>query len=617
MSDADAGSPSGMRAANRERILALLRARGPMSQADLARASGLSPATISGIARELREAGWLEGDDADVPVRGRALALSRSAGVAVGIDFGHSHVRVAIADLAHTVLAESEEALDVDHEADEGVALAGRLVRRLLDEVGVAADRVTGVGMGLPGPLRRDSGEVGDSAILPGWIGARPEALMQAELGLPVRVENDANLGALAEIVWGAGRDCTDLVYVKVATGVGAGLVLNGRLYHGAGGTAGEIGHVTIDDGGPVCRCGNRGCLEAFAGAEAVLEPLRRRHGDRLTLRQVVLQAQAGDVGCRRVIADAGRALGRAVAGTCNLLSPERVLVGGELAQAGDLLLESAARGRRPLGHRRHPRGPDPRRRPGRARRGPGRRRPRPARVPALRGRAGARPLGHLPRPDVAAREVLGLAVAVGAEEHEVLEAVVVVDPIEVVQTQRQWSASPSRDPAFLAPLVEQPETHEPLLEVGSVALARDELLDGHPGGARHDRATLDSLVPGCRREAELRLALANGMPGVVVRLDGRPVLPALRLGWKPETTHVVRDRRRRDAETCRDRPLGQAFGVEAEDEVPARHEQMFATAPDTSNTGHPTRTAAGLGFEPRLTIPETVVLPLHHPAEY
>jgi predicted NBD/HSP70 family sugar kinase len=343
MSGADAGSPSGLRASNRERILALLRARGPMSQADLARASGLSPATISGIARELREAGWLEDDDEPNPARparGRALALSRSAGVAVGIDFGHSHVRVAVADLAHTVLAEAEEPLDVDHEADEGVALAGRLVRRLLDEVGVAADRVTGVGMGLPGPLRRDGGEVGDSSILPGWIGARPEELMHSELGLPVRVENDANLGALAEIVWGAGRDCADLVYVKVATGVGAGLVLNGRLYHGAGGTAGEIGHVTIDDAGPVCRCGNRGCLEAFAGAEAVLEPLRRRHGDRLTLRQVVLQAQAGDVGCRRVIADAGRALGQVVAGTCNLLAPERVLVGGELAQAGDLLLE-------------------------------------------------------------------------------------------------------------------------------------------------------------------------------------------------------------------------------------------------------------------------------------
>jgi predicted NBD/HSP70 family sugar kinase len=331
---------SGVRASNRERILELLRARGPMSQADLARASGLSPATISSIARELREDGWLEGSDGETPARGRALALSRSAGVAVGIDFGHSHVRVAIADLAHTVLAEAEQALDVDHEAHEGVALAGRLVRELLEELNLGADRVTGVGMGLPAPLRRDTGEVGDSAILPGWIGARPEELMRTELGLAVRVENDANLGALAEIVWGAGRGCTDLVYVKVATGVGAGLVLNARLYHGSSGTAGELGHMTIDEGGPVCRCGNRGCLEAFAGAEAVLEPLRRRHGERLTLRQVVLQAQAGDVGCQRVVADAGHALGIAVAGVCNLLAPERVLVGGELAQAGEVLLE-------------------------------------------------------------------------------------------------------------------------------------------------------------------------------------------------------------------------------------------------------------------------------------
>src|SRR4051812_32747733 len=154
-----------------------------MTQADLARASGLSPATVSSIARELRADGWLEERDGG---RRAALALSRSAGVAVGIDFGHSHVHVAVADLAHTVLAEAEEALDVDHEAAEGIRAGGRIVRRLLDEVGVGAERVTGVGMGLPGPLRRDTGEIGDSAILPGWIGARPEALMRAELELPV-----------------------------------------------------------------------------------------------------------------------------------------------------------------------------------------------------------------------------------------------------------------------------------------------------------------------------------------------------------------------------------------------------------------------------------------------
>jgi predicted NBD/HSP70 family sugar kinase len=343
MADRKSGSASRLRAANRDRIVDLLRSQGPVTQADLARASGLSPATVSSIVGELRDEGWLRPDgdeERSGGARGRPLVLSRSAGVAVGIDFGHSHVRVAVADLGHTVLAEAERPLDVDHEAEEGITLAGGLVRQLLNEVGVDDEGVTGVGMGLPGPLRRESGKVDDSSILPGWIGSRPEQLMQAELDLPVQVSNDANLGALAEIVWGAGGDCTDLVYVKVASGVGAGLVLAGRLYQGFTGTAGEIGHVTIDESGPVCRCGNRGCLEVFAGADAVVEPLRRRHGDGLNLRRVVALAADGDMGAQRSIADAGRALGTALAGVCNVLGPQRVVIGGELAHAGDLLLD-------------------------------------------------------------------------------------------------------------------------------------------------------------------------------------------------------------------------------------------------------------------------------------
>jgi predicted NBD/HSP70 family sugar kinase len=337
VSVSEPGSASELRAANRERLTALLRSQGPMSQADLARASGLSPATVSSIARELLQEGWLE--DYTGQGRGTALTLSRSAGVAVGIDFGHTHVRVAIADLAHKVLAETAEPLDVDHAAGEGTELAAAMVRRLLAQVGVPIDRVTGVGMGLPGPLRRDTGEVGDSAILPGWIHRRPAELMQAALDLPVRVENDANLGALAEIVWGAGRGCSDVVYVKVASGVGAGLVLDNRIYRGFGGTAGEIGHFTVDEAGPICRCGNRGCLEVYAGADGLLEPLRRHRDGPLTLRAVIALAAEDDAGAQRAIADAGRALGLAVAGVCNLLAPQCVIVGGELAQAGDVLL--------------------------------------------------------------------------------------------------------------------------------------------------------------------------------------------------------------------------------------------------------------------------------------
>lgn len=332
------GSPSGLRAVNRDRILRLLRARGPMTQADLARASGLSPATISSIARELRDGGWLQGGEAGG--RGTALSLDGAAGIAVGIDFDHHHLRVAIADLAHTILAEVKEPLDTDHAAQEGIALAGQLVRGLLEQTGVARERVAGVGMGIPGPLPSAGGAIGDSAILPAWIGIEPGALMRSELALDVQVENDANLGALAESVWGAGRGRADVLYVKAGAGIGAGLMLGGRLYRGAAGTAGELGHFTIDESGPVCRCGNRGCVEALAGAEAIVALLRRRHGEALTLQRVLELARAGDHGCSLVIGDAGRTLGIAVAGACNLLAPELVIVGGELAQAGELLLE-------------------------------------------------------------------------------------------------------------------------------------------------------------------------------------------------------------------------------------------------------------------------------------
>jgi predicted NBD/HSP70 family sugar kinase/DNA-binding XRE family transcriptional regulator len=334
----DPTSPSDLRASNRERLLQLLRSQGAMTQAQLARASGLSPATVSSIARELRDEGWLEA----VGTGGKrsALSLSRAAGVAVGIDFDHSHVRVAIADLAHSILAEASEPLDVDHEAEEGIGLAGKMVRELLHDVGVSHERVTGVGMGLPGPLRRDTGEIGDSAILPGWIGAKPEEMMSEELGLPVRVENDANLGALAELGWGAGYGAQDLIFVSVRSGIGAALVIDGRLYRGAGGTAGELGHTLFRENGEVCRCGNRGCLETVAATGALVDLLRRSHGEDLTTEAMLEAARSGDLGCRRVIHDAGRALGQVVATLLNVLNPELLVVGGDLAGAGNLLLD-------------------------------------------------------------------------------------------------------------------------------------------------------------------------------------------------------------------------------------------------------------------------------------
>jgi predicted NBD/HSP70 family sugar kinase len=156
---------------------------------------------------------------------------------------------------------------------------------------------------------------------------------------VPVSVDNDANLGALAELTHGAGRGVRDLVYLKVSSGIGAGLILNGRLYRGAGGMAGELGHMLVEPEGAVCRCGNRGCLETAASTGALLELLRRSHGV-LTVAEMLRLAHAGDLGCRRVIADAGRVVGSAAAFVFNLLNPQRLVVGGDLAEAGDLLLD-------------------------------------------------------------------------------------------------------------------------------------------------------------------------------------------------------------------------------------------------------------------------------------
>jgi predicted NBD/HSP70 family sugar kinase len=340
----DASDPR--RAASRARIIGVLRDMGSASRADIARRAGLSRTTVASVLAELEHGGLVvraDGVSDDVPSsqsgrRPGLLRLDRSAGTALGIDFGKRHLRVAVADLGHRVLAERAVEMDSDHRAEHGMEVALGLVREVLAESGVARSEIVGVGMGLPGPINRESGELGSSTILPGWVGVRAEEDMSARLGMDVRVDNDANLGALAEWTWGAARGSANVAYLKVSTGIGAGLIVDGRLFRGAGGTAGEIGHTILDPNGPVCRCGNRGCLETLVGASALLELLRPALGE-LTLADVLSRAQAGEPGCRHVIADAGRAIGTAAANLCNLLNPERLVVGGDLGAAGELLL--------------------------------------------------------------------------------------------------------------------------------------------------------------------------------------------------------------------------------------------------------------------------------------
>jgi len=336
------GALRGLRETNQRLVVDVLRQRGGLSQAEIARATGLSPASVSNLVRTLTDQGTARASRVQRNGgRGVEVTLNPASGLVAGVDFGNRHMNVAIADVAHTIVAEEQTALAAGHLASDGVARAAATIHRLVESTGRCPDELIGVAVGLPGPINRDTGSIASAGILPGWAGINIQEAFEASLPGPVIVDNDANLGAVGEALWGAGRGCSDFAYLKVSTGIGAGLVLNGRLYRGALGTAGEIGHTTIEEDGPVCRCGNRGCLEVLAGAPALIELLRNSHGDELTVEDILKLSADGDVGCRRVIADAGRHIGVAVANLCNLLSPERIVVGGELALAGEVLLSS------------------------------------------------------------------------------------------------------------------------------------------------------------------------------------------------------------------------------------------------------------------------------------
>ncbi len=338
------GSTASLRTANQHRVVDAIRAGDELSQAEISRVTELAPATVSNIVRVLSTAGFLE-QSGGAGRRGATVRISRGAGLVAGVDFGHSHVQVSLGDLAGKVIASELRPLDNDHDHDEGLALARELLGGLLDGQATNEGALRAAGLGLPAPVGRN-GVIDSGSILPGWVGVSAADAATAVFGVPTLADNDANLGALAESRVGAGVGLSSMVYLKVASGVGAGLVLDGRVYRGGLGTAGEIGHMTMDENGPLCRCGSRGCLEAYVGGFSLVNQLAPLQPD-LTMASLVALVQAEDVGARRLVEDAGRYLGRAAAMIANLLGPEIIVVGGDLATAGDLLIDGVRDGLR------------------------------------------------------------------------------------------------------------------------------------------------------------------------------------------------------------------------------------------------------------------------------
>jgi predicted NBD/HSP70 family sugar kinase len=338
---------SSLRAHNRARVLAAFSGVAALSRSEICERTGLSRTTVSAIVADLLAEGVVHavsfparaGVSSAAGRRPTFLALARPRGFGIGVDLGHEYLQVAFADLAGRVLAHQVSPLDAAAGASVAVARVVGMVEALLARTRLERRHCTGVVAAVPEPVGRD-GEVSRPGVQSRWRGKRPGALLTDALGIATHPENDVNLAVIGETVFGTSRGMQDVIYVKLAHGVGSGIIANGRLVRGGAGLAGEIGHTQVRSDGAVCTCGNRGCLYTLVTPQYLAHLLLGVTGDpRLGLRDLAEMGRRGHPGAARVLTDAGREVGRAVGNLCNTLNPSRVIVGGTLARAGEWVL--------------------------------------------------------------------------------------------------------------------------------------------------------------------------------------------------------------------------------------------------------------------------------------
>ena len=269
----------------------------------------------------------------------RTFAFNRDAGVALAADLGATHSRVAITDLAGDVLAEAREDIPIAQGPEIVLKWLERTFDGLLKDSGRKRDDVQGVGVGVPGPVEFVTGTPVAPPIMPGWDGYGVAAHLRARYGALVLVDNDVNIMALGEY-WSRWRDTEHLLFVKVGTGIGCGVITDGRIHRGTQGAAGDIGHIHVPDHDDViCRCGNIGCLEAIAGGGAMAARLTQMGVPAENSRDVVRQVREGSPEAMRLVRQAGRELGGVLASAVNFFNPAVIVIGGDIAHADEHLL--------------------------------------------------------------------------------------------------------------------------------------------------------------------------------------------------------------------------------------------------------------------------------------
>jgi glucokinase-like ROK family protein len=342
-----------IRAINRFNILNAIRTSGRMSRVEIARATGLSQASVTGITAELIGEGLLRETETGVSHGGRRpvlLALNPGGAYALGVYLSIHQIGVVIIDFEATILSSHAMTLTETHYRPEVLAdKVAQAVQACLWQANFAKEQIAGVGIGIPGLVDSQTGIV---RFLPNyqWENVNLRDLVQQRIDHPTYIENSANTLTISEQWFGEGRGVDNFLLITLEHGVGMGVVINGQLYRGERGIAGEFGHFTLDPQGPECRCGRRGCLEATVGNYAILRQARQAAADglwqptdphRITIEQVLQTARAGDPALRRIYAEAGAILGVALSNLIVLFDPSKLFISGRGTAAGDLLFAS------------------------------------------------------------------------------------------------------------------------------------------------------------------------------------------------------------------------------------------------------------------------------------
>ncbi|MDO5672354.1 MAG: ROK family transcriptional regulator [Actinomycetaceae bacterium] len=333
------GSPSSLRHANQRRILATLIDAGGLSQAEIARRTGLAPATVSNIVRELSTAGILQLTAEAAGRRGRVIRFAAGIGYAAGISLERKSVRVGLATLDHTVIGTRTRELPPGYAPDLGLRTAREVLDELRDELDVSKAQTVACCLTLATMLSPDGQVLSSQHALAGWSNTPLASMAEQAFEQEVLVENDANAGVLAEHTWGRAQDVNNVLYVHISNGIGAGIMIDGKVLKGMSGTAGEIGHLAVPTSSQQCLCGNTGCLETAASVPAVLGTLASLGQPADSVTEIVTRIQSGDALCQRLIIDMGLTLGHALAAVVNTINPSMIIIGGEGALAGDYLL--------------------------------------------------------------------------------------------------------------------------------------------------------------------------------------------------------------------------------------------------------------------------------------